>query len=61
MKIIGRSNFDSDTVSGILIAENVNEYYGKIILSALEEKVTEHSIYYPFIVEDSYVLYRWEP
>ena len=61
MKIIGISNFNLDNVSDILIASNINKYYGKIILKALKDNMNEHDIYYPRLVEDDYELYEWQP
>ena len=54
MKLIGRDNFCRDTVSDFLIAENVNEYYGKLIMKTLN---TDYSNTYIVLVEDDYVLY----
>lgn len=54
MKLIARDNFARDYISDILIAENVNEYYGKSIMKALN---TDYSNKYVDLVEDDYVLY----
>jgi hypothetical protein len=61
MKIIGISNYCLDSVSDILIASNVNSYYGKMILKALNEDIHEGDTYFPRLVEDDYELYVWEP
>jgi hypothetical protein len=61
MKIVGISNFCKDNVSDIIIAENVNEYYGKLIIKFLEEITKEHDEYYPKLVDDNYKLYKWRP
>lgn len=61
MKIIGCSNYDLENVSDILIAENVNVYYGKKIIEFLQTDTSEHDMYYPKLVEDSYKLYKFEP
>ena len=54
MKLIARDNFNRDYISDILIAENVNEHYGKLIMKALN---TNYSDKYIDLVEDDYVLY----
>jgi len=54
MKLIARDNFCRDYVSDILIAENVNECYGKVIMKALN---SDYSDKYIDLVEDDYVLY----
>jgi hypothetical protein len=46
MKIIEISNFCLDNVSDILIADNLNEYYGNLIIKFLESKTNEHDKYY---------------
>jgi hypothetical protein len=62
MKIIGKSNFDLETVNDILIAENVKTTYAKFIASALNDKFcTETSKYFFEAKPDEYKLYVWEP
>jgi hypothetical protein len=61
MKIIGVSNFGLDNVSDILIASNLNSYYGKLIIDLLEINADERDTYYPKLVEDDYELYEWQP
>lgn len=39
MKIIKKDNFARETVSDVLIAENICEYYGEIIVKSLNEKL----------------------
>lgn len=60
-KIIGTSNFDLDNVNDILIADNLNYYYGKLIEKLLIDTMHEHDDYYPKFVEQNYELYKWEP
>lgn len=60
-KIIGISNFCLDYISDILIADNLNEYYGKKILKFLEDTMYENDTYSPRLVEQDYELYMWEP
>jgi len=60
MKIIGKSNFDLDNVSDILICENVNQTWGIFIIKAIREITGEYDTYYPMLVEDDYKLYKWE-
>lgn len=61
MKIVGKSNYDLDSVDDILIAENVNRYYGEMIVELLKNRAREDDTYYPFLVEDDYKLYKWQP
>ena len=61
MKIIGKSNYDLETVSDIVIAENIREGWGKLIIAAMREFMSESETYYPLLVEDNYELYKWEP
>lgn len=39
MKIVKKDNFARESVSDSLIAENVSEYYGEIIVKCLNEKL----------------------
>ena len=61
MKIIGKSNFDLDNVSDILICENVNKTWGRFIIKAIREITGEYDTYYPELVDDDYELYEWKP
>lgn len=60
-KIIGISNFDLDNVSDILIADNLNHYYGNLIVRYLQDITRDDDTYYPKIVDQNYELYKWEP
>ena len=61
MKIIGKSNFDKDTVDDILIADNVSREYADGILDYMNENfASSSSDYYFFLVEDDYKLYTFE-
>lgn len=60
MKIIAIDNFDRDWVSDALVCENVNEYYGKIIVDYLNERVGENSQNFYILKEDDYKLYVYE-
>ena len=57
LKIIGTSNFADETISDILIADHVKEYYGKRIVEFLEKDCGENGTYYPKLVNDDYKLY----
>ena len=57
MKIIAYSNFDNPTVSDILIAENVNEFYGKKIVEMMNEKMHKNERMILKLVVDDYKLY----
>lgn len=61
MKIIGKSNYDLETVSDIVIAENICDGWGELIIAAMREFMSESETYYPLLVEDNYKLYKWEP
>ena len=60
-KIIGVSNFDLDNVNDILIADNLNKYYGEKILKFLFDTMGDNDKYFPRLVEQDYELYVWEP
>jgi len=60
-KIIGKSNFDLDNVSDILIADNLNKYYGEKIVKYLQDNTRDNDTYFPRLVEQDYKLYKWEP
>jgi hypothetical protein len=63
MKIIAVDNFDRETHSDVLIAENVTECCAPIIAAALNEKLCKHDDSPTFYraVPDDYKLYRYEP
>jgi hypothetical protein len=61
VKIIGKSNFDSETVDDVLICETVRESYAKIIVKALNDRGGEKSTYFYEVKPDDYKLYVWEP
>jgi len=60
MKIIGRDNFNRDTVDDVLIAENVSGYYAEIIKNYLNAD-DKNDRYYFDVTEDDYKLQKWEP
>lgn len=62
MKIIQVDNFDRDSVSDVLIAENVNETLSGHIVNFLNEKYSgENSPNWYKAVADDYKLYEFEP
>lgn len=62
MKIIGVSNFDNELTSDILIAENLQPYWAKAIVSLINKYLcSETSTYYYKAVENTYILYKYEP
>ena len=62
MKIINVDNFDRDTVSDTLVAENVPKYYAKDIVEFLNDKYSgSTSSDYFMIKPNDYKLYTWEP
>ena len=61
MKIISVDNFDRDNVSDQLIADNVSEYYGAVMVQALNAKYgDDHSDWFFHIVPDDYKIYEFE-
>lgn len=61
MKIVKVDNFDRDTYDDVLICDNINEYYGKIVVEALNNKLSgDRSDAYFRLVEDEYKLYKFE-
>ena len=58
MKIICTDNFDRETISDKLVCENVNEYYGNLIVDFLNDKLSgDHSDDFYKLVEDGHKLY----
>ena len=61
MKIIVVDNFDRETRSDDLVAENLNAFYADHIVVFLNDKFGgDESIFFR-IVEDDYQLYTWKP
>jgi len=60
-KIIGKSNFNYDNVSDVLICDNLSKYYGEKILKFLRDDMGDNDTYYPKLVDQNYVLYEWKP
>ncbi len=58
MKIVKVDNFARESIADKLIAENVNEYWGKVILDNLNLGLTQNDADYFRLVEDDYVLWR---
>ena len=56
MKIIRVDNFDRDYVSDVLIAKDVTEIYGKLIVKLLNSHEGERSQYFYRVVDDQYKL-----
>jgi len=61
MKIIATSNYDLDDFSEYIIAEGLNNYYGKLICDFLQSKVKDGDDVWPVLKEDDYKLFVWEP
>jgi len=58
MKIVGKDNFDRDSVSDELVVENVGKFYGEHIVKFLNEKFGgETAPRYYELKEDWYELY----
>ncbi len=61
MKIIRVDNFDRNYISDGLIAENVNEFFAKLIVKLLNKHTGEHSQDYFKAVSDDHKLYVYDP
>lgn len=62
MKIIQVDNFNRESISDALIAENVSEYHGKIITNFLIEKLSGNDSHMFFrLVENDFKLYEFKP
>lgn len=61
MKIIDVDNFDRENVDDVLVCENINEHYGKMVVNILNERYSsDHSSSFFRLVEDDYKLYKFE-
>ncbi len=62
MKIICKDNFDRESVNDQLVCENVNKFYGEMIVDFLNDRFSgDHSPNFYRLVDDNYRLYLWEP
>ncbi len=62
MKIIKVDNFDRESVSNILVATNVSNYYADVIVKMLNKILGGvHSSAFYRAVEDDYKLYEFAP
>lgn len=61
MKIIAEDNFNRETVSDLLVCENVSEYYGKQFVELLNSQGGDRSPHFYRLVSDDHKLYIWEP
>ena len=59
MKIIKVDNYDRETVSDVLIAENINSHWGGRIIKFLNDKYDSPDFFR--LTEDDYKLYEWKP
>jgi len=55
MKIIGVDNLNRDEIADLLVCENINEFYGKLIIDFLNQ---EEGYYFYRLVEDDHRLSR---
>ena len=58
LKIIVVDNFGRESVADALVAESVSEYWGKLIVEALNDKQHEGSQDYFRLVDGNYTLWR---
>lgn len=62
MKIVRTSNYDLESVSEVLVAENINNAYGIFLRDQLNHRYSgEHAPDFFKLVDDDYVLYKFEP
>lgn len=62
MKIIKVSNFDNKSISDVLIAEKVVDYYADIMVNTLNERCSgDYAPDFFRLVGDDYKLYTFEP
>ncbi len=62
MKIIKVDNFDRESISDVLIATNVSDYYADVIVEMLNKILGGiHSSAFYRAVEDGYKLYEFAP
>ena len=61
MKIVCVDNYGRETRNDYLIAENVNKTYGERIVKFLNKEEGEETPNFFKLVEDTYVLYKFEP
>ena len=62
MKIIVISNFNNESISDVLVAENVSEYYVKYLVEFLNSRFGgDSSPNYYQAVSDDHKLYEFEP
>lgn len=62
MKIICCDNYGRENVSDTLVAKNISEYYGRIVVEALNKEIDDsYSDCYFKLVEDDYKLYTYNP
>ena len=61
VKIVGKSNFDNESVSDRLVCENVLPCYAKTLVKALNDTFSgDDATYYYFQADADYKLYRFE-
>ena len=61
MKIITKSNYDDERLSEYVVAEGLNQYYGKLIYDFLLNSTDKRDSSIFELVEDNYILYEFEP
>lgn len=61
MKVVGVSNFDKETVSDLLIAENVILTWAVRFAKLCNEFVGDDNRYHFVVKLDDYKLYKWSP
>lgn len=61
MKIVATDNYDRETVSEWVVADNIsNEYFGNIMVNALNERQGDPN-WFMKLVPDDYELYKFNP
>ncbi len=60
-KVIAVDNYNRENRNDMLICENVNQWYGNVIVKALQDKEGAHSDNFYKLVPMDYKLYVFEP
>jgi len=62
MKVIGKSNFDNESVSDILVSEDLDEDMAADVCAAENNKYGGmYATYFYSVVPDDYELYEFQP
>lgn len=61
-KIVAHSNFDNETVSEFVVADNIPAFYAEKLIHFMQKEIaSKDATYYYKLVDLDYELYIWEP